>query len=132
MPQALDRPPMLPPNVTSQMGAQGGGSGDPLAAIGSAMQGGSGASGAPAPPQNLGAANAQGALVAMMEPVEKVLTHMVRVNARMQPYVKRALAILQSGMQDAQSSAPGGQQDTPDSTTGASDSSPDASMSIPA
>jgi hypothetical protein len=45
-----------------------------------------------------GQPNPQGQLMAMMEPVEKVLQQMVKMNDKMQPYVERALALLKIGL----------------------------------
>jgi hypothetical protein len=54
-------------------------------------------------------AQPQGQLVAMLEPVKKVLQQMVKMNDRMQPFVQRALAILDAGMASAVQ-APAGSQ----------------------
>ena len=106
MPASLDRPPALPPDVMSQMG---GGSQDPLASIGP-MLGQQGQQQPGMPGGDMGA-TPNGALRTMMEPVEKVLRQMARMNDKMQPYVERALNILNMGVQEAMGGpAPGSPQ----------------------
>lgn len=81
-PMSLDAPPAQPPNVTAQTGAP------PFAGVGQGM-----ASGA------MQGAGGNGVVVAKWQAVEKVLNQISKDAPGMSTYVSRAIAIMQSGLE---------------------------------
>jgi len=87
----LDRPPLPSPDIQSQQGAAP--TPPPGTGLGSIVAGKSGPGG-PAP----GAPDPNGAIVAQVEAIKKVLESMANTEPMMAPFASRATAILDSGV----------------------------------
>lgn len=89
---AMERPPM-PPDVAAQMGQGGGGGAPPFAGVGAQM----------AEKQQTG-----DPLKSALDMTTKLWANAVKGNPKLGPYVQRALAILNAGLEEAAGSKPGG------------------------
>ena len=103
-PVALDRPPMLPPDVGGQMGAGGGGD-NPLAGIGQMM--------ADKAKQGAGAPQPDGSLTAQADAVEKVVSQMSRMSDAFAPFGAKILDMLKTGIAEATRAGQGGGKQAP-------------------